>query len=81
MRITIECCGVARRWCGSERLPLDLEAPATVADAAAELARRFPEFSDSAGRLAWAIGDRIVPVSQPMNEGDELAVIPPVSGG
>lgn len=81
MHITIECCGVSRRWCGSERLPLELDSPATVADAASVLAQRFPELAAAADKLAWALGECIVAPSQTVVEGDELAIIPPVSGG
>lgn len=81
MRITVECCGPARLWCGAERVSLDLREPADVADVSAALSERFPAIAANAGALAWASGDRVLARDEGVADGAVLAVIPPVSGG
>jgi molybdopterin converting factor small subunit len=81
VRIVVECYGASSRWCGAERLNLDLPEQVTVEDALAHLAERFDEIAAHSETLALAIGDRIVPGTQVLAEGDHLALIPPVSGG
>lgn len=81
MRITVECCGPARHWCGADRLSLDLPESARVADAITTLSSRYPELAAREQTLAWVIGDRVVPRSHALEENVTLAVIPPVSGG
>ena len=81
MRVTIECYGASQRWCGAELVNLDLGEAATVADALRRLAERYPELAARRDTLAVAIGDDIVAGSRELNEGERLALIPPVSGG
>ena len=81
MQITVECCGPARRWCGADELSLELPGAARVADVAAELAARYPEFAEHQASLAWAVGERVVPRDEALSDGTALAIIPPVSGG
>ncbi len=68
-----------REMAGTGRLEIDA---ATVADALAELERRFgTEFAAGvAHSRIWVNGDEADPAT-PLHEADELAVIPPVSGG
>lgn len=81
MRITIECHGATRRWCGSETLHMETPADATVGDALQWLAERYPEFAERRATVAVAIGDEIVRATTPLPDGARLALIPPVSGG
>lgn len=81
MKIDIECHGATQRWCGRSTLQLELDEPATVADALAALAGRFPDFAEHQGRIAIACGDTIVHARTALSEGMQLALIPPVSGG
>jgi len=81
MRIVIECYGASQRWCSTELLNLDLGEPATVSDALDRLAERYPELAARRESLAVAIGDEIVAAGRPLDEGDRLSLIPPVSGG
>jgi molybdopterin converting factor small subunit len=81
MRITVECHGASQRWCGAERVSLDLGEPASVGDALQRLAERYPELAARRGTLALAVGDEIVTAERPLAEDERLALIPPVSGG
>jgi molybdopterin converting factor small subunit len=53
----------------------------TVADLRRSLAAAFPELGPLLARSAVARGDRYVTDSEPLAAGDDVAVIPPVSGG
>ena len=89
MRVTVEFFGPAREAAGAARVGIDCEVPCTAQDVVAGLAR------DRGGRLAHLLlhGDRLAPSvllavndrqatgPVPLQDGDEVTVIPPVSGG
>lgn len=81
MNISVECMGASMRWCGSERLTLDLPEAATVSEALHKLAQRYPELASRQLKVAVAIGNEIVPQDRAIREGEIIALIPPVSGG
>jgi molybdopterin synthase catalytic subunit len=45
------------------------------------LCERYPEMSGLNGSLMYAVNAEYVDAETPLREGDELALIPPVSGG
>ena len=65
---------------GADHCFLELPAGATVADLRAALIARYPEFS---GLLSFAIArnEEYAADDEVLTPGDELVVIPPVSGG
>jgi molybdopterin converting factor small subunit len=81
MKIEVECYGASARWCGAERLGLELADGATVADALDLLADRSADFAERRDRIAAAVDDAIAAPTQVLIDGDVLALIPPVSGG
>lgn len=68
-----------RESLGVDRVLLDLPAPGTISDALLVLKERYPALSEqrfmTARNAAYAASDTS------LEEGDELALIPPVSGG
>jgi molybdopterin converting factor subunit 1 len=62
-------------------LELTLPAGSTVADARAWLTRFTPDVVDLIDRSAVAVNHEYAADDRVLNPGDELAVIPPVSGG
>lgn len=59
-----------------------VEVPAdTVADVARELAARFPAAATLLARSRFAVNQQFAAPETKLGEGDEVAVIPPVSGG
>ena len=81
MRVDIRCYGPAREAAGTEVLVLEVSAPATVADALAQLAAHSEAFATLLPRCAVAIGDDFVSRQRLLADGDEVALIPPISGG
>ena len=54
---------------------------ATVSDAASELLRLHPAISGDTSRLMIAVNEEYQEHDYPLSENDEIAFIPPVSGG
>ena len=53
----------------------------TAGDAFRLLARSHPSIAPFEARVMYAVNREYVEASSPLSEGDELALIPPVSGG
>lgn len=66
---------------GERRRSLDLPAGSTIADALCDLASEVPELAARAPHVSFAVNEAFVPADAPLADGDELALIPPVSGG
>ena len=89
MRVTVEFFGPAREAAGQARLPVDCDGPVTAPDLVARLARerggRLAHLLLAHDRLApsvlVAVNDVQVPGPAPLKDGDEITVLPPVSGG
>jgi len=81
LRITALLFGQAREWAGSSSLELTLEAPATVESAFAVLKLRHPKLAEIERSLLFAVNEEYASPSNPLSDGDCLAVLPPVSGG
>jgi len=66
---------------GARTLSITLTNPATVADALAVLEAEHEPVAAMRGQLAFGVGDQFVALDRALHDGDELALIPPVSGG
>ena len=76
MRVTVRLFAILRQRAGRDTLELDLPEDARVSDALAEV-------DDLAGglTLVMAVNREYAAADHPLAAGDELALIPPVSGG
>jgi len=81
MRIQVRLFAIIRERAGLAELFLDLPAGATVADAAQAIADRLPALQGLRARTAYAVNRSYVNAATALSDGDELALIPPVSGG
>jgi len=68
---------------GTEQTTLDVTDGATVQDAIDRAAAALPGLQPhvESGKLAYALNLSYTTPSEKMSAGDELAIIPPVSGG
>jgi molybdopterin converting factor subunit 1 len=66
---------------GAGRVELDLSAPATAEDVWRALVERHPSLAPRRGSVAAAVNRSYAGFEDPVAEGDEIAFIPPVSGG
>ena len=70
-----------RELAGTRAVEIDLPDGAVVADAWDELVARFPALAPGAGSVRYARNGVYADDATPLSEGDEVAMIPPVSGG
>jgi molybdopterin converting factor subunit 1 len=80
--VSVRLFAILREHAGRERIELELADGATVSDALSALGRR-QELAGALDRLSvvMAVNREYAPADHPLREGDEVALIPPVSGG
>jgi molybdopterin converting factor subunit 1 len=66
---------------GGDRLAVDLPAGATVAMLLAEIARVAPRIADKLAHCRVAVAQEFVGSDRVIGAGEEIALVPPVSGG
>jgi molybdopterin converting factor subunit 1 len=81
MNVTIKLFSLAKDLAGFEERRIQLAAEATAAEILHYLSELNPTFDAWKGSVRLAVNQEYVPNSHPLREGDEVAVIPPVSGG
>ena len=81
MRIRVKFFAIVKDRAGVAETPLDLPDGANVAAAEAALKKMFPAIAGFLRQAAYALNREYVDATAVLHEGDELAVIPPVSGG
>ncbi|MFQ5860428.1 MAG: molybdopterin converting factor subunit 1 [Dehalococcoidia bacterium] len=81
MKIKVYLFAAYRELAGQREVELDLEPGSTVAALTGELRRRFPRLAPSTAPIVAAVNAEYAEPHQVLQEGDEVALIPPVSGG
>ena len=66
---------------GTSDIEMSLPPGSTVADAARELLRLQPSIAGDSSRLMIAVNEEYQEHDFPLSDNDEVAFIPPVSGG
>jgi molybdopterin synthase catalytic subunit len=80
MRLRVLCFGRLRELLAPE-IVAELSSPATVEDLWRSLRERFPALAPYEGSIAIAVNQSFASSSTPLAAGDEIALLPPVSGG
>ena len=81
MQITIRLFARLREIAGSGELQQTLTAPATAQTAWETLAREFPGLTEYRPVISCAVNEQYARFDTPLADGDEVAFLPPVSGG
>ncbi|MFN8619149.1 MAG: molybdenum cofactor biosynthesis protein MoaE [Chloroflexota bacterium] len=81
MRIRVRLFAMQRQQLGVRELPLDLPDGATIGEAWSALAALHPVLAPAGPTLRFARNAAYADPAEPLAEGDELALIPPVAGG
>lgn len=81
MQVTVLLFGALRESVGAKELPVSLPDRATVAALRQLLCESQPGFGVLAARLRVAVNHEFAPDDHALAEGDEVAFLPPVSGG
>jgi molybdopterin converting factor subunit 1 len=81
VKIEVLFFAILRERAGRERETLDVPAAITAADLMDQLVRLHPSLAGLEGRVQLAVNRQMVPRSHVLRDNDEVALIPPVSGG
>ena len=81
MQITVKLFGAVREAAGAKELSLNLADGSRPVDVWDQLTRDYPDVERFGGRLAVSINLEIGDFEATLHEGDEVAFLPPVSGG
>jgi len=81
MTVTVRLFARARDLAGADTLCVELPAGATAADLRRRLAAQCPRLAPLLERSALAVDEEFADEAQPLREGSEIALLPPVSGG
>ena len=81
MRVAVKLFGAVREAAGAKELAVDLPEGATLRDLRDLLAAQHPIFEALGERLAVSRNLEIARLDAPVRDGDEVAFLPPVSGG
>ncbi|MDW7694186.1 MoaD/ThiS family protein [Flammeovirgaceae bacterium SG7u.111] len=80
MKITILCFGITRDIIGKFEVTMELKSGANVQDLLNTLETNYPKLQ-GLNSLKVAANSEYIPHSYEINPNDEIALIPPVSGG
>ena len=81
MRLRVLFFGMLKDLVGKSDTTLDLPESATVGDLLAHFASQLPQLKDSLSSLAVAVNQQYAGTEIELKSGDEVALLPPVSGG
>src|SRR5438045_2843898 len=81
MRVKVLFFGMLKDIVGHAEEQLDLPANAHLGGVFAHYADRFPRLREMAGSIVLARNHEFADSAAAVNEGDEIALLPPVSGG
>jgi len=80
MQLNILLFGIAKEIVGQQKLSLELAEPATVPILMEKLRQDYPQFNELQS-LMIAVNNEYAEEDQMLHAKDEIALIPPVSGG
>ncbi|MBS1812595.1 MAG: molybdopterin converting factor subunit 1 [Acidobacteria bacterium] len=81
MKINVLFFGACREAISTHEYALALESPAKVVQAFDALCQTFPPLKNFGNSLLFAVNEEHSRQDDPIQDGDTLAIFPPVSGG
>ena len=81
MKATVKFFAALREMIGARELSLEVADGQTVDGLFRELCARFPRLADYDSSLFYSVNAEYVSPDYALQDGDEVAFIPPVSGG
>jgi molybdopterin synthase catalytic subunit len=81
MRITVRYFAGHRDITGRTEEQIELEAGATVGVLWEQLVGRYPALTGYSGKLLYAVNEEFSTLATKLKDGDDVAFVPPVSGG
>ena len=81
MKVRVELYSRLKEIVDASLLELSLPENATVKDLFEQLKEKYPQLRDFERSVLFGIGVEFVDRNHPLNEGDTIAIMPPVQGG
>jgi MoaD family protein len=81
MKVRAEFYSRLKEIIGASALELSVPENSTVNDLFEQLKENYPQMRDFEKSVLFGIGVEFVNRNQPLNEGDTIAIMPPVQGG
>ena len=81
MHVTVRLFARLREMAGAGELRRELPDGATARDAWERLAREFEGFAPYGGAISCAVNESHAKLTTVLHDGDDVAFLPPVSGG
>jgi molybdopterin converting factor subunit 1 len=81
MRVRVLLFAIIREAAQTSEVDLELPSGATASDAAKSVESQFPPISKYLARAGIAVNRQYANAKTTLADGDEVAIIPPVSGG
>jgi len=81
MRVRVRCFAAAREIVGTGELIVELPEGSTLNQLFEQIGRRFPKLARLSGSLLFSVNREYAPGERRLAAEDEVALIPPVSGG
>lgn len=81
MKVRVKLFAVHRQLLGRREVEAEVPAGATIADVWRQLKTDHAPLSHLSDTVVAALNQDYAPLDAPVHEGDEIAFIPPVSGG
>ena len=81
MRVTVKLFARLRDIAGADEIARDVAAGATIGTVWRELAGEFPAFAPYERSISSAVNADYARMDTKVGDGDEVAFLPPVSGG
>jgi len=79
--VTVRLFARLREIAGTPDLRIEVPGDATIHEVWTTLAERFPELTAYAGTVSCAVNAEYARMTTAVSDGDEVAFLPPVSGG
>ena len=71
----------ARELAGTDKTRITLDPDATTAELRIAIAFQYPALGDTISTITLALNQEYLEEESPLRDGDEVALIPPISGG
>jgi molybdopterin converting factor subunit 1 len=81
MRVTVRLFARLRDLVGAAELARQVDPTASVAEVWGDLVREFPALAPYTSSVSGAVNAEYARMDAPVADGDEVAFLPPVSGG
>lgn len=81
MTVNVQLFSMLREAAGTSRLEIEIEADSSGIDLLQSIRERYPDLSQYLSSVRLAVNERYVKDDVVISDGDDVAIITPVSGG